>query len=248
MPTAKRERKREGKLARQMAELEAQRRELRRRRVIRLALPAAFLIGALLFVALSQGGDDDGDEAETPPADTAAGECPAPKQRSFPNPPEPKIDPAKTYTAAVTTNKGAFTVALDPKRAPKTVNSFVFLAREKYYDGVVFHRIIPGFVVQGGDPTGSGSGGPGYQFEDELPQAGEYKIGSVAMANSGPNTNGSQFFVITGDQGVQLPPNYSLFGQVTEGMETVKKLEAVGSQAGTPSEKVCMRSVTITET
>jgi peptidylprolyl isomerase len=130
------------------------------------------------------------------------------------------------------------------------VNNFVFLARNKFYDGVKFHRIIPGFVVQGGDPQGTGQGGPGYQFADELPtQTGGYRIGSVAMANSGPDTNGSQFFIVTGAEGIQLPPKYSLFGTVTAGMDTtVKALEAVGTPgAGTPSEEVVMTSVRITE-
>ena len=248
MPTEKRERKREGKRARQLAELEAQRRAMRRRRVLRLVIPAVFLLGALILIS-TRGGDDDEPAADSPSTtEAAAGDCPTPKKLTFPSPPEMKIDPAKKYTAEVKTTKGAFTIELDPARAPKTVNNFVFLAREKFYDGVGFHRIIPGFVVQGGDPQGTGAGGPGYKFEDELPKAGEYRLGSVAMANSGPNTNGSQFFIITGPQGEQLPPNYSLFGRVTEGMDVVKAIEATGTDAGTPKEKTCMQSVTITET
>jgi cyclophilin family peptidyl-prolyl cis-trans isomerase len=119
---------------------------------------------------------------------------------------------------------------LDAEKAPLAVNSFVTLARYKYFDGTVCHRAIPGFVVQCGDPTASGSGGPGYSFADELPQAGEYVIGSIAMANSGPNTNGSQFFIITGNDGAQLPPNYTLFGQVSDGLETtVPALDAAAN-------------------
>lgn len=248
MPTDKRERKREGKRARQLAELEAQRRAMRRRRILRLVVPAVFLFGALILIS-TRGGNDDEPAADNPSATkAAAGDCPAPKKQIFPAPPEMKIDAAKKYSAAVKTPKGSFTIELEPARAPKTVNNFVFLARQKFYDGVGFHRIIPGFVVQGGDPEGTGSGGPGYKFEDELPKAGEYRLGSLAMANSGPNTNGSQFFIITGPQGEQLPPNYSLFGRVTEGMDVVKAIEATGSDAGTPREKTCMQSVTITET
>jgi cyclophilin family peptidyl-prolyl cis-trans isomerase len=162
------------------------------------------------------------------------------------------IDPTKTYTANVSTNKGDFVITLDASKAPKTVNNFVVLSRYGFYDGVAFHRIIPGFVVQGGDATGDppGSGGPGYTFADELPKAGEYKLGSVAMANSGPDTNGSQFFIITGDQGVSLSPNYSLFGQVTTGFDTtVKALENAGNVdgSGTPTEPVYITKVTITE-
>ncbi|HEX2040096.1 MAG TPA: peptidylprolyl isomerase, partial [Acidimicrobiales bacterium] len=137
------------------------------------------------------------------------------------NPPEMTIDPERRYTAEVVTSHGSMTIALDPVAAPRTVNSFVFLARQGFYDGVVFHRIIPGFVLQGGDPTGTGTGGPGYRFEDELPPPGRYEIGSLAMANAGPDTNGSQFFVISGPDGVRLPPQYSLFGKVVRGIETV---------------------------
>jgi len=111
----------------------------------------------------------------------------------------------------------------------------------------VFHRIIPGFVLQGGDPTGSGSGGPGYRFADELPAGGRYTVGSLAMANSGPNTNGSQFFVISGPDGVRLPPLYSLFGQVVSGLEVIETVDALGSRSGTPTERVVIESVTIEE-
>jgi cyclophilin family peptidyl-prolyl cis-trans isomerase len=158
------------------------------------------------------------------------------------------IDPTKTYTATMVTNKGTMTIALDPIAAPMTVNNFVFLARYHYYDGVTFHRIIPGFVIQGGDPQGTGMGGPGYKFADELPKAGRYEIGSLAMANAGPNTNGSQFFIICGMSGMQLPPSYSLFGKVVDGLDVVLELERVGTAgAGVPKQKVFMESVTITE-
>ena len=154
-----------------------------------------------------------------------------------------------TYQAVVTTNMGEFTIDLDPEAAPLTVNNFVFLARNGYYDETPCHRIIPDFVVQCGDPTGTGTGGPGYEFADELPAAGEYQLGSLAMANSGPDTNGSQFFIITGEQGVQLPPSYSLFGQVTDGFDTtVADMAAAGTPgAGTPSEPVDILSVRIVQ-
>jgi len=157
------------------------------------------------------------------------------------------IDPTKRYSAVMETNKGTINFALDANSAPDTVNNFVFLARYHYYDDVVFHRIIPGFVVQGGDPTGTGTGGPGYRFDDELPKAGRYEIGSLAMANAGPNTNGSQFFIICGPSGAQLPPLYALFGKAVSGLETISALEAVGSSSGRTSETVKMLSVTITE-
>ena len=144
-------------------------------------------------------------------------------------------------------SKGEFTVDLDASKAPKTVNNFVFLARYHFFDGITCHRIIPGFVVQCGDPTGTGSGGPGYSFDDELPAAGAYQLGSLAMANSGPNTNGSQFFIITGDNGVALPPQYSLFGQVMNGFDTaVKAMEAEGTPgAGTPKSPVVIQKVVV---
>jgi cyclophilin family peptidyl-prolyl cis-trans isomerase len=138
-------------------------------------------------------------------------------------------------------------ILLDALGAPVTVNSFVYLARWHYYDGIIFHRVIPGFVLQGGDPTGKGTGGPGYRFNDELPKPGRYELGSLAMANSGPHTNGSQFFVISGPDGVRLPPLYALFGKVVKGLDVIEAINAVGSSQGTPRERVVIESVTISE-
>ena len=180
-------------------------------------------------------------------------ECPkadgsSPQKRRFDGPPPMCIDPAKGYTAEMVTSKGTMVIALDPAAAPQTVNNFVVLARYHYFDGIHFHRVIPGFMLQGGDPEGSGRGGPGYKFADELPKAGRYELGSLAMANAGPNTNGSQFFIISGPDGMRLPPQYSLFGKVVKGLEVVGAIDALGSPgAGTPKEKVVIESVTITE-
>jgi cyclophilin family peptidyl-prolyl cis-trans isomerase len=179
----------------------------------------------------------------TPPAADGS----SPRQRKFDQEPPMVIDTAKRYTATMATSHGTMVIALDPLASPKTVNSFVFLARYHYYDGVIFHRIIPGFVLQGGDPTGTGTGGPGYQFDDELPAPGRYQIGSLAMANAGPNTNGSQFFIISGPAGVRLPPQYALFGAVVSGAEVVTAIDALGTHSGTPKEKVLIESVTIAE-
>jgi cyclophilin family peptidyl-prolyl cis-trans isomerase len=181
-----------------------------------------------------------------------ATECPAadgssPKRQQFDAPPPMCIDPNKRYTAEMVTTKGTLRIALDPLAAPKTVNNFVFLARYHYFDGIFFHRVIPGFVLQGGDPQGTGTGGPGYRFEDELPKAGRYELGSLAMANAGPDTNGSQFFVISGPDGAALPPKYSLFGQVVSGLEVVADIDAIGTRSGTPKERVVIESVTVTE-
>jgi peptidylprolyl isomerase len=178
-----------------------------------------------------------------PPAADGSSE----QRRTFDAEPPMYIDPDKRYTATMTTSKGTMVIALDALGAPRTVNSFVFLARYHYYDGIVFHRIIPGFVLQGGDPEGTGRGGPGYRFDDELPKAGRYQIGSLAMANAGPNTNGSQFFIISGPDGAALPPSYSLFGSVVSGGEVVSAIDALGTRSGKPSEDVVIESVTIAE-
>jgi cyclophilin family peptidyl-prolyl cis-trans isomerase len=169
------------------------------------------------------------------------------KRQKFDAAPPMIIDTDKTYTATMVTSKGTLEIVLDALGAPNTVNSFVFLARWHYYDGIVFHRIIPGFVLQGGDPTGTGAGGPGYKFKDELPKPGRYELGSLAMANAGPHTNGSQFFVISGSDGIRLPPLYALFGKVVKGLDVVETINAIGTPSGKPREDVVIESVTITE-
>jgi cyclophilin family peptidyl-prolyl cis-trans isomerase len=154
--------------------------------------------------------------------------------------PSMTIDPAKTYTATVKTDVGTFVIALDAKAAPTTVNNFVFLAQHGFYNCVIFHRVIPSFMDQTGDPTGTGSGGPGYTIPDEYPAtaantADQYPLGSVAMANTGqPHTGGSQWFIVAGAEGEGLTPTYSLFGHVTSGMSVVQKINAQGSAAGVP--------------
>lgn len=196
----------------------------------------------------------------TPGATAASGttvQCPpaagaAERTTKFAAAPPLCITTTSTYIAKVTTDVGTFEITLDAAKAPKAVNNFVFLARNRYYDGIVFHRVIAGFMAQTGDPTGTGRGGPGYQFADELPKAGEYQVGSVAMANSGTDTNGSQFFIVTGPSGTALPPKYTLFGRVTSGMDVVQKIEADAGDPATngvpPKVTHTMTSVTITET
>jgi cyclophilin family peptidyl-prolyl cis-trans isomerase len=136
------------------------------------------------------------------------------------NPPDMQIDESTIYRVTVTTDKGAIVMDLDPRIAPASVNNFIALARDGFYDGLTFHRVEPGFVIQGGCPEGSGRGGPGYRFADE-PVQGDYVLGAVAMANAGPDTNGSQFFICTDDLVGRLPKQYNLFGQVVEGMDAV---------------------------
>jgi peptidylprolyl isomerase len=156
------------------------------------------------------------------------------------------IDASKRYTATMDTSMGTMVIALDAINAPLTVNNFVFLALNHYYEGVIFHRIINGFMCQGGDPTGTGTGGPGYKFNDE-PVKQRYQLGSVAMANAGPNTNGSQFFLISGASGVGLPPQYNHFGQIVKGLEVLDAMQAVQTARGDrPLTDVVINKVTIT--
>ena len=244
-------------------------------RSARRALAALALAGAVALGACG-GSDGDGDASggadapggtdgcppaeapATPDGGSTAGDgtagvadtAPREAVRSFDAAPPSCLDPDAAYSATLTTSLGELTIDLDQAAAPLAVNNFVFLARNGYYDGTVCHRVIQGFVVQCGDPTATGTGGPGYTFADELPAEGAYELGSVAMANSGPDTNGSQFFVISGPSGEALPPLYSLFGQVTEpGLPVVAELDAVGSTdpSGRTSQEVRIERVTITE-
>jgi len=146
--------------------------------------------------------------------------------KTWDTPPEMLIDVAKSYTATIQTNKGEIVVGLHPEHAPSTVNNFVFLAREGFYDDVSFHRVIPNFVIQGGDPTGSGSGGPGYRFDCETADNPlVHGTGSLSMAHAGPNTNGSQFFITHAPQ-PHLDGVHTVFGDVTSGMDVVNSIEA----------------------
>ncbi|MDQ2784574.1 MAG: peptidylprolyl isomerase [Chloroflexota bacterium] len=178
----------------------------------------------------------------------------ASRNNKYKSPPPMTIDKAKKYTATITTNKGTMKADLFVDTAPITVNNFVFLANDHFYDGVIFHRIVAGFVIQGGDPTGTGMGGPGYKFPDEPSSfTRNYEKGTLAMANSGPNTNGSQFFICVDNLTAKgaLPKQYTIFGKVTEGLDVIDKILAVPRTAGSdgaqskPTEKVFMESVTI---
>jgi peptidylprolyl isomerase len=170
----------------------------------------------------------------------------APRKQQFDSAPEMGIDTSKRYTATMDTSMGTLVIALDAINALLSVNNFVFLAAHHYYDGVVFHRIINGFMCQGGDPTGTGRGGPGYRFADE-PVKQRYQIGSLAMANAGPDTNGSQFFLISGASGVNLPQQYNHFGQVVKGLEVVEAMHKVDTdRSDRPHADVVINSVTIT--
>jgi cyclophilin family peptidyl-prolyl cis-trans isomerase len=266
MPDPKRERKRQNRDAARAAQLEAARAAKKKKSLIRGVVGIVLLLGLAALGALVLGGDDDKTDVASENSTSTTGdsttttENPAlaavqcndtkppdnPNRPTFTEPPPMSIDPAKKYTAVLDTSCGKITVELDAKTTPKTVNNFVFLARKGFYKGLTWHRVVDDFVVQGGDPEGTGSGGPGYKFEDELPQDG-YKLGSLAMANSGPNTNGSQFFIVTGQNGTTLQNNYSRFGMVTGGLEVAQKLESFGQPDQKPSRPLYIFDITITE-
>lgn len=265
MPSEKRQRKRDGRQARLEAERVAAKRAQRRRKVVTAVLVTLGVLAALIVISQTGGDDDETDVAAVDTGDTedpvgtgssdapvAYGDTPcAPEDgvpepvRSFDSPFEDCLAEGVDYGAELTTADGTIVFDLLEDGAPATVNNFVNLARSGFYDGSTFHRVIEGFVAQGGDPIGQppGTGGPGYAVTDELPEAGAYEVGSVAMANSGADTQGSQFFVVTGDQGVALPPLYSLFATVTEGMEAVDAI-ALGEPPEAPT---VIEAVTIVE-
>jgi peptidylprolyl isomerase len=159
-------------------------------------------------------------------------------RHTYAQPPAMSISTSKTYCAGINTNRGLIVLELDPKMAPNTVNNFVFLAQHYFYDGLTFHRVVPGFVIQSGDPQGNGKGGPGYKFADEpVPAGANYTAGCLAMANSGPNTNGSQFFICTADDTKALQKSYNLFGHVVQGLDVAKKIQGPGDSASSKNIK-----------
>lgn len=232
-----------------------------------LALLTAICV-ALVFAAC---GDDSSSESEATPepaaTETSAStpatneflpegcenvEAPTPREEGTLKAPTEKLSKSKTYIATVSTTCGDFKIELDAKRAPITAGNFKYLADEKFYDGLNFHRIVSGFVIQGGDPAGSGSGGPGYSVEEAPPSDLTYEPGIVAMAKTGDEpagTSGSQFFVVTGDGAASLPPDYALVGKVTEGMDVVEKIGGIQADpaSGMPAAQVIIKSVTVTE-
>jgi len=272
VPTDKRQRQKAGRQARLEAEQRIQKRKRTTRRVITVAVVALVVFGISYLIfkpgkkstaatsttsassSTTKPAPTGGSGNTAPSAITTSADCPSDfsatlNKPSYSSYPPMTVNTSKTYTAVVTTDIGPFTVQLDPRAAPKAVNSFIFLAKQHFFDCIIFHRVIPSFVDQTGDPTGKGTGGPGYQFADELPKTAtpQYPLGSVAMANSGPNTNGSQFFIVAGTQGESLAANYSLFGKVTAGMAVVDAINAAGAASGTPTTLHRMVSVKVTE-
>jgi cyclophilin family peptidyl-prolyl cis-trans isomerase len=271
MPDPKRERQRQNRDAARAAQLEAAKQQRKRQSLIRGTVGFVLIVGLFALWAWlhSSGGKSTKTNAGAASTTTtasgpttsttvnpalAAVQCNDTKPPDNPNrptftaAPPMTIDTAKKYTVVIETSCGKITADLDAKGAPKTVNNFVFLAQKHFFDGLTWHRVVQGFVIQGGDPQGTGSGGPGYQFADELPKDG-YKLGSLAMANSGPNTNGSQFFIVTGAQGTSLPNSYSRFGMVTGGLDVAQKLESFAQNPpdpnGKPSRTLYILSITV---
>ena len=220
---------------------------------------AAILLAALALAAAGCGGGDDEQSAVTTTAATTETGPSAPGCKRVDKPdakddggqtkPSSPLAAGKTYALDFTTNCGSFTITLDLKAAPNTSASLVSLAKSGFFDDTIFHRVVPGFVIQGGDPTGTGAGGPGYSTVDVPPADGKYTYGTVAMAKTGaepPGTAGSQFFVVTApDAG--LPPEYAIVGTVTKGLETVDRIGNLGNAAEQPTQTVVVEKVTVTE-
>ncbi len=213
----------------------------------------ALLVGMIVLALAGCGGAAQPAASEQPAQGAAEGvESTVSSQntRQWSSPPAMELTPGATYQATLHTNKGDIVIDLFASEDPVTVNNFVFLAKQGFYNNVPFHRVIKGFMIQTGDPTGTGRGGPGYRFNDEKVTR-DYTRGTVAMANAGPNTNGSQFFIVHGDLTGKLPPNYTIFGQVSEGMDVVDAIANVRVKSSSmgensvPMEPLSIESVDI---
>jgi peptidyl-prolyl cis-trans isomerase B (cyclophilin B) len=218
-----------------------------RQRLIILAVFAVIAVGVVAAILISRGGDDGDAGATTASADGCEeAESPKPKKVSLAAPPQ-TVKKGEKLTAVVATSCGSFEIALDSAKAPKTVNSFAYLGEEGFYDGLTFHRIAPGFVIQGGDPLGTGLGGPGYSVTEKPPANLAYTKGTVAMAKSPtdpPGRSGSQFYVVTAaDAG--LPPEYALVGRVSEGYDAVERIAKLATPAEKPKQTVLIEEITI---
>lgn len=257
----KRSRKKEQRKARIEAELKQQQALRRKRMIFNLVLlgVVAGLIAALIFRARQDDTDTASPTATPTPSPGSSVACggkdvkrasPAP---TFTEPPPNSIDKAKTYKAKIETSCGTIEVQLADDESPQTVNSIVFLARQGFYDGLIFHRVVKDFAIQGGDPQGSGSGGPGYKVTEAPPAGFQYVKGSVAMAKAGnepAGTSGSQFFIVPGDGALSLPPDYALVGRVTSGLDVLDKIQAVptgGDTGELPVQTVYIVKITIEE-
>jgi peptidyl-prolyl cis-trans isomerase B (cyclophilin B) len=221
---------------------------------VRRSLTALLVLLALLAIAGCGDDDDSGDKSAAAPDECQQVEAPASKPDGSRARPRSKLDPASTYDVEFETSCGNFTVRLDVKGAPSTTASFAALARDGFYDDTTFHRIVPNFVIQGGDPTGTGTGGPGYKTVDKPPADTRYSVGVVAMAKAGdeaPGTAGSQFYVVSGPDALSLTPDYAVVGNVVEGLDTIERIEALGDPnsggTGTPLQPVVVERATVSE-
>ncbi|MDQ1565456.1 MAG: hypothetical protein QOF96_336 [Actinomycetota bacterium] len=272
MPDPKRERQRQNRDAARAAQLEAARQQKKKQTTVRAVVGAVLVVGLALLATFLLKGDKKSSVATKDTTTTSAAasatsatgattttianpalaaiQCNDTKPPDNPNRPtftaEPPmtIDAAKKYTATIDTSCGKISVDLDAKAAPHSVNSFVFLADKKFYDGLTWHRVVKDVVIQGGDPKGDGSGGPGYTIAEEPPTDG-YKLGSLAMAKtSAAHSTGSQFFVVTGQGGTSLPNQYSRFGMVTGGLDVAQKIESFNNGDGPPTRPLYIFSIT----
>jgi cyclophilin family peptidyl-prolyl cis-trans isomerase len=241
----KRERQRQNRDIRRQAMLDAERRRKRLRTARNLAIPLVIIAVIFAVIQITQSDDESSSSASTVKCVDRKPTNP-PKQETYPEAPPLTIDVNAQYSAVLHTSCGDIEVALDAKQAPQTVNSFLYLAQNEFYNGTTFHRIVTDFVDQGGDPKGDGTGGPGYSLPDEPPKDG-YKVGDVAMANSGSGTSGSQFFLVVSKNGATTldgggaPYKYSMLGHMNaDGLRVAKKINTFGSasEAGTPTKTI----------
>jgi len=210
-----------------------------RGKLVTLGVIGTVLAVVVLVVLVGRGGDDDDSSIATPVTKDVKLSRPEPGS---------VVQPGEKASVKMETTEGDFTISLDTENWPVTANSFAYLTEEKFYDGLGFHRIVPDFVIQGGDPTGTGSGGPGYSVVETPPKSTTYPVGTVAMAKTGaeaPGTSGSQFFIVTGAQGSSLTPDYSIAGTVSEGLEVVKRIGELGSASEQPTKQVVIEKATL---
>ena len=226
---------------------------MRRRETKRVTAVALLLAGSLALASCGGGGSKGSSASKGGTGATGSGKCatastPSPRRVRKQAKPTLSLAKARKYDVTLETNCGTFTIALDPRQAPRTGGSFLSLVRKRFYNGLTFHRIVPGFVIQGGDPRGNGTGGPGYTIRERPPADVVYSEGVVAMAKTGAEpagTSGSQFFVVTSNN-AQLPPDYALLGRVTKGLDVVHRIEAVPTGAGeAPTQPIVINRVTV---
>lgn len=210
-----------------------------REKLITLGVAGVLLIVVVAVILVARGGGEDDGDGDTASIETKTEKLDKPTQ---------VVEKGEPASVTMETSEGTFKIALDTERAPITANSFAYLTEQGFYDGLGFHRIVPNFVIQGGDPKGDGTGGPGYKVTEAPPSDLKYEVGVVAMAKSGaepPGTSGSQFYVVTGSQGASLPPEYALVGKVSEGLDVVEKIGKLGGPDEQPTRDIVIEKATL---